>query len=171
MPSKYLTPEQKADAARLKQAYLDKKAETGLTQATLADACGWETQSAVSQYLNGKIPLNIDALTLMCEQLGVEPAAISPSIVKQARSRAIGATGKFLEGSARSSAPLIAEEATAPPVHSLKAKKGGLRTSLIPADLWERLESLDSTQLKSAISVLRAHLDAVAPARSKRRRV
>lgn len=170
MPSKNLTPEQKADAERLRQAFLAKKDKTGLTQIELAEKCGWETQSSVSQYLRGKIPLNIDALTMMCLHIDADPAAISPTLVKQAQARALGATGRYPTPQDSLAMPPMAAQPTPKPIHSLQARKESRRIALLPTDVWESLEALDSAQLKSAVSVLRAHLEAVAPARNKRRK-
>ncbi|EJO2709888.1 helix-turn-helix transcriptional regulator [Salmonella enterica] len=80
MPAKPLTPEQKADADRLK-AIVSK--QHGLTQATLADELGFSNQSAVSQYLNGKIPLNIDAAIKFAERLCCSVSDFSPSIQEE----------------------------------------------------------------------------------------
>lgn len=70
------------DAARLKAIFLrvqaDRKRNGGekITQATMADACGWDTQSAASQYINGGIPLNVPALLKASGYLGVTMAEI-----------------------------------------------------------------------------------------------
>lgn len=80
MPAKPLTPEQKADADRLK-AIFSKQRE--LTQAALADELGFSNQSAVSQYLNGKIPLNVDAAIKFAEKLCCSVSDFSPSIQKE----------------------------------------------------------------------------------------
>lgn len=75
-----LTEEQLRDAARLKEALAQAKASFGLTQADLATLCGWDSQSTVSQYANGRIPLNIDALGAMCLHLRVPMSDISPTL-------------------------------------------------------------------------------------------
>ena len=71
MPAKPLTEEQKADAARLNAIYKARRenVEPGLTQAVLADDLGFSTQSAVSQYLQGKVPLNVEAAVKFAERL------------------------------------------------------------------------------------------------------
>ncbi len=62
MPAKPLTPSQQDDARRLKAIFeFEKTVRPGLSQAVIADECGWKTQAAVSQYMNGKIPLTIEA--------------------------------------------------------------------------------------------------------------
>lgn len=83
MPAKALTAEQHDDARRLKAALTRAKLEFGLTQAELAARCGWESQSTVSQYANGRIPLNVDALGLMCIHLRVQMQDISPSLARR----------------------------------------------------------------------------------------
>lgn len=81
MPAQPLTEEQRADAERLKSVFLrEKKIHKNLTQESLAEACGWKTQGTVSQYMNGKIPLNLPALCKFAEAMEVDPAEISPSL-------------------------------------------------------------------------------------------
>lgn len=62
MPALPLTPEQKEDAARLKSLFREWQAEQkekgdAYSQDSFSDLLGFG-QSALSQYLNGKIPLN-----------------------------------------------------------------------------------------------------------------
>ena len=78
-----MTEEQLRDAARLKDALARAKASFGLTQADLATLCGWDSQSTVSQYANGRIPLNIDALGAMCLHLRVPMSDISPTLARR----------------------------------------------------------------------------------------
>lgn len=85
MPAKPLTAEQKSDARRLKQVYQARKRELGLTQDILADRCGWKAQSAVSQYLNGKIPLGLDAALIFARELQCSVSDISPSLSQKLR--------------------------------------------------------------------------------------
>lgn len=77
MPAKPLTPEQKADAERLMAIF---KRQQGLTQAVLADELGFSNQSAVSQYLKGKIPLNVDAAIKFATKFGCAVSEFSPLI-------------------------------------------------------------------------------------------
>jgi len=105
MPAKPLTNEQLDDAKRLKAAMAQAKILTGLTQADLAALCGWESQSTVSQYANGRIPLNVDALGIMCIHLRVPMHEISPTLARRLaqlvqvlpreQRRAIGAAWPF----------------------------------------------------------------------------
>lgn len=92
VPAKPLQPEQKADAARLKaafKAWQARRRDMNMpnSQETAADELGFG-QSALSQYLNGLIPLNPGAVAKFCRLLGVSPADISPSIVAKARADA-----------------------------------------------------------------------------------
>jgi len=80
MPAKPLTPEQKQDAARLAAIFEKRKAEDGLTQAVLADILGYSVQSAVSQYLKARIPLNVSAAIKFAGGLRCRVADFSPSI-------------------------------------------------------------------------------------------
>jgi transcriptional regulator with XRE-family HTH domain len=84
MPAKPLSPEQKADADRLKAIYERwrdaNRLESGkkLSQAEVAFALGFG-QSALSQYLNGSIPLNAEvavnfARVFSCRVLDFSPA-------------------------------------------------------------------------------------------------
>ena len=84
MPAKPLTQEQLDDAARLR-AIFDrvKESDPSVTQEYVADSCGWKTQGTVSQYMNGKIPLNLRALFKFCDVFGVQPEEISPSLARQ----------------------------------------------------------------------------------------
>lgn len=43
-------------------------------------SCGWKTQAAVSQYVLGKIPLNLEALIKFARELNVHPSEISPAL-------------------------------------------------------------------------------------------
>lgn len=93
VPAKKLNPEQEADAARLKALWLAwKAAEVAagrpIAQDAAAERLGFG-QSAFSQYLNGIIPLNADALRKFCALLEVRPARISPKIAAEERARVL----------------------------------------------------------------------------------
>lgn len=92
MPAQPLTNEQKADAARLKAIYQSKKAKLGLTQISLAAECGWESQGTVSQYLNGKIPLNLEAALKFSKHLQSEVSEFSPSLANALPRNSAGTT-------------------------------------------------------------------------------
>lgn len=84
MPAKPLSPQQLDDAARLKTAFLEaQRSRPDLSQEQLAYECGWKTQGAASQYLNGKIPLNLRALVRFAKVIGVKPESISPSLAAE----------------------------------------------------------------------------------------
>lgn len=79
---KTLTAEQLRDAERLKALYESKKKDLKITQYTIADALGI-SQGAVGHYMNGRIALNVPALTSLAKVLNVSPADISPSLAKE----------------------------------------------------------------------------------------
>ncbi|WP_429521166.1 LexA family transcriptional regulator [Pseudomonas sp. 2725] len=71
----------KAEALRLKAIYQDRKRkDPTLTQDKIADMCDWSGQSVVSQYLNGRIPLNLSALLKLANALNFEPQEVSPRL-------------------------------------------------------------------------------------------
>lgn len=80
-------PNRKADAARLEAAITEWKMArraAGLpsTVRALGEMCGGLSQSAVSQYSRGIIPLNIHALSLFSNALNVYPEDISPGLAR-----------------------------------------------------------------------------------------
>lgn len=76
-------PYQAEEAARLKAIYRTRKAEDpSLNQDRVADECGWSSQSVVSQYMNGKIPLNITALLSLSRALKFSPEEVSPRLIQ-----------------------------------------------------------------------------------------
>lgn len=80
-----LTPEQDQEAKRLKAIFNARKdaarARGGkLNQDDVAAACGWGGQSAVSQYMNGRIALNLDALLKLSRALDFDPSEVSPRL-------------------------------------------------------------------------------------------
>lgn len=90
MPAKPLSQEQKRDAARLKQAFKmwqSARREKGesFTQDDVAEDLFGIGQSALSQYLNGTIPLNPKMLGLFSRVLGVQPENVSPTIAAMQR--------------------------------------------------------------------------------------
>jgi transcriptional regulator with XRE-family HTH domain len=80
MSTRKITAEQKEDAARLMRIYLEHKAKYGLTQDQLADELGFAVQSAVNQYLNGKIALNMEAAVKFAERFNCRVSDFSPSL-------------------------------------------------------------------------------------------
>lgn len=86
-----LDAEQEADARRLK-ALWEARFSGVISQEEVAHRCGWKTQGAFNQYLNGKIPLNLAALLKISVALGVEPHEISPALASQLSYSAAKAT-------------------------------------------------------------------------------
>lgn len=80
MKRRALTPAELEDAQRLRQIWDTRKVELQLSQEEMAYRCGWKTQAAFSQYLLGRIPLNLKALLAISNVLTVDPAAISPRL-------------------------------------------------------------------------------------------
>lgn len=69
------------EAAKLMAIYRQrKKVDRSLTQEKIADACEWSGQSTVSQYLNGKIPLNLPALMKFATILDFSLEEVSPRL-------------------------------------------------------------------------------------------
>lgn len=71
-----------ADAERLREAWEKAKPVLGLSQEQVAFQCGWKTQGAFSQYLLGRVPLNLDALLKISRVLQADPRKISPRLTK-----------------------------------------------------------------------------------------
>ncbi|MDH0085297.1 LexA family transcriptional regulator [Stutzerimonas stutzeri] len=70
------------EANKLKAIYeARKQADPKLTQDVLAEQAGWSGQSVVSQYLNGRIPLNLPALLKFSSILGFDPKDVSPRLM------------------------------------------------------------------------------------------
>lgn len=71
----------KQEAATLKKLWQEAKAkDKSLTQARLADLCGYENPVVVNQYLNGYIPLNLTALLKFSAALKFKPEQVSPRL-------------------------------------------------------------------------------------------
>lgn len=71
------------EAARLKAIYTARKVEDrSLNQDKVAEACGWSGQSAVSQYMTGKIALNLPALLSLSRALRFPPESVSPRLAE-----------------------------------------------------------------------------------------
>lgn len=88
MPALPLSPEQKEDARRLFRLYEkwksdQRQAGARASQEMVAAALGFASQSAVSQYMKGGIPLNQDAVAKFAKFFSVSPTEISPTISAQ----------------------------------------------------------------------------------------
>ena len=64
----------------LNRIWKDKKTALKLTQDTLAKRAGWNTQTVFSQYLRGKMALNVTAVLRIAKELEVNPTEIMPGI-------------------------------------------------------------------------------------------
>ena len=87
-----LNEEQLADAKRLSEIYKlrvrqakDRK-DSPLNQMEVGERCGWNSpQSTVSQYMTGKVALNLDALVKLSRALDFEPYEVSPTLASGIR--------------------------------------------------------------------------------------
>lgn len=77
-----LSAEQKADAQRLRNLW-DTKFSGKISQEEVAHLCGWKTQGAFSQYLNGRTPIGLHALLKISRALGIEPSEVSPRLAAE----------------------------------------------------------------------------------------
>jgi len=88
-----LTPEQLAEAERLRAIYQRRVSESrargdkpALNQTEVGERCEWKSpQSTVSQYLNGVLALNLEALLRLAKVLDFEPATVSPRLAGEIR--------------------------------------------------------------------------------------
>lgn len=76
------TPADVAAAAKLKLEWQARARSLGLTQDHVADELGI-TQGAVSQYLNGKIPMNYRTLLVFCRLLGISDTDVRRDLPEQ----------------------------------------------------------------------------------------
>ena len=79
MTQRIITAADKDAARRLRAIWESKKQELKLTQIAVADEIG-TSQSAISQYLNGTIALNTDAVLVFAKLLQCEPRDIRPAL-------------------------------------------------------------------------------------------
>lgn len=61
-----------------------------LTQEMIAGEFGWSGQTAVSQYMNANIPLNLDALSKFARFFKVSPSEISPELAELLPNATVG---------------------------------------------------------------------------------
>ncbi|QLG93552.1 LexA family transcriptional regulator [Pseudomonas yamanorum] len=92
-----LNAEQLADAKRLSDIYklrvreAKEKSAPPLNQMEVGERCGWNSpQSTVSQYMTGKVALNLDALVKLSKALDFEPYEVSPTLASGIRRAAPG---------------------------------------------------------------------------------
>lgn len=73
-----LTPTQQGETTRLRKAWKEYKSRNPHTsQEAVAGRIGW-TQGALSHYITGNVPVNLEALLAICAELEVDVAEISP---------------------------------------------------------------------------------------------
>lgn len=75
-PKKMLTPEQQADAARLKRLWMARHGD--MSQEAFGQKYNLGGQGNVTQHINGFIPLNLDATIKFAHFLDVQVSEISP---------------------------------------------------------------------------------------------
>ena len=73
-----LTSDETKDQSKLKRIWDSKHTDLHLTQAQLAKDFGFKNQAAISQYLNGRIPLNMETVAKFAKALQVKVDEISP---------------------------------------------------------------------------------------------
>lgn len=97
-----LTVDEASDKDRLKKIWDQKKVELHLSQQEVAKEFGITNQTAISQYLNGRIPLNLEAAIKFSKVLKVRLSEISPrhsQWMADATNEALGVRiNDFLEG-------------------------------------------------------------------------
>ena len=102
-----LSAEQLADAKRLSDIYKSRAKASrargdnpALTQTEVGELCGWNSpQSTVSQYMNGKVALNLDALVKLARVLDFEPSEVSPALAAGVRIHASSTGHKVSDAS------------------------------------------------------------------------
>lgn len=82
MPAREVTQEELEDAKRLKRIWNEKKEALHLSQVKAARELGYNSQGAVSQYINGKVGLNLQAAAKFAKLLRVNVVDISPRLGK-----------------------------------------------------------------------------------------
>lgn len=85
MKRRALTEIEKADADRLMRVWEKFKAATGTTQEQAAQEMGFESQGAISHYLNGRTPLNIDAAAKFARLTKTPVDEFSPYLAEKIR--------------------------------------------------------------------------------------
>ncbi len=74
------TKEDVEAAKNLKRIWLEKKDELKITQADIARRMNWASPSAMSQYINCKVPLGAETIISLAEILNVDPKDIKQSL-------------------------------------------------------------------------------------------
>jgi hypothetical protein len=134
MPAKPLTAEQKADTERLRQVFAkwqkNRKLQGLPSSQEAAGAMLGFNQSAMNQYLGGKIPLNARVLAKVAALLGIPGELISPALASEAKriSEVIG-SGASTERPDTGNAP---RDAVLGPFAQLSNHVANLRVEGIP---------------------------------------
>ena len=117
-----LTSEETGDKDRLKKIWDQKKDELHLSQQNVAKEFGITNQTAISQYLNGRIPLNLEAAIKFSKVLKVRLSEISPRHSRwmaDATNEALGVRiNDFLEGVASPLYIKVDDDSIAPEIKS-----------------------------------------------------
>lgn len=123
------TAEDVAAAYRLKEAWLTHADRRGLNQTKMAEELGI-TQGAVSQYLNGRIPMNYRTLKAFTTALGIDDTDIRKDLPEQQFHAPSVADDDWADVTGYSQAAGLgagAEAVEYAETHSLKFKKTSLR--------------------------------------------
>lgn len=123
------TKRDEAAAARLKAEWSARARGLGLTQEKMADELGI-TQGAVSQYLNGRIPMNYRTLKAFSAALGIEDTDIRDDLPEQQYNSPAPSDDDYTDVTGYSQAAGLGAGAEAEEyaeTHSLKFKKTSLR--------------------------------------------
>lgn len=160
MPAKPLTEEQKREAVELKSLFRNWQAVQqrdggDWSQEWCAEQLGFG-QSALNQYLNGKIPLNPEAATKFAKLIGIDVSAFSARLASNIKTLAEGVDlgGPLPEAPS----PVPMRQRSPWPFPGLDEKKV------------RRLKSEDALRLEGAILLAAAqlHLDLTAAGTGKR---
>ncbi|HIE5924938.1 TPA: LexA family transcriptional regulator [Stenotrophomonas maltophilia] len=123
------TKRDEAAAAKLKAEWTARARRLGLTQEKMADELGI-TQGAVSQYLNGRIPMNYRTLKAFSAALGIEDTDIRDDLPEQQYNSPAPSDDDYTDVTGYSQAAGLGAGAEAEEyaeTHSLKFKKTSLR--------------------------------------------
>jgi hypothetical protein len=155
MPALPLTKEQLDDAARLKRLFLNwqtQRKASGLpsSQEAISELLGFN-QSAMSQYLNGKIPLNVAAATKFASVFECSISDFSPTLANQAASMAATA------GTVISGIPLVGAILGALNQHAGSTEWEGTTIPQVPGAMAVRIgDDLDTIPIRRVKLKLRA---------------
>lgn len=146
MPAKKLTPAQLSEAAHLKEMFLkhqEKLKADGLpsSQDELASQFGLGNQSAIAQYLSGKIPLNGEAVLKFSAMLGVPPTEVSKIVSDHEFDWSLkwlnaDATARHVKATLLIERPAPRASLPRQLIEDIQALEPGLRTQLV--DIIER---------------------------------